>query len=151
MATRDEPLGPKDPRSLPYAPGPAFDQGPRTLFEIQADLKRPIHPDITKTKPKGGQTLHFIEWHTAVRLLDKYAPGWQSEASAVIDGNGKQVVIMVRIGIPTSDYGMVWRAATSQDEDSDSGYGEAIERAEGAALRRAAAKFGLGLDWYSKK
>ena len=141
-------LSDEDKQYLPYAPGP--DPGKlRTLAEIQADLKRKVHSDLVKTKVKGGKSMTFIEWHTAVRILDKYAPGWQEEAT--ISMAGKLLGVVVRIGIPTSDHGVVWRAADGQDEDEEKAYGEASNRAYSQALRRACAKFGLCLYMYYEK
>lgn len=138
-------------RYLPYAPGPDPATGPRPLAAVLADLKRPIHESFLQTKTKKGTEITFISWHTATRILDKYAPGWQYETHSQIAGDGSHVVVDARIGLPTADYGLVWRGATGWDEDEEKAYGDASDRAESQALRRAAAKFGLGLYLYYEK
>src|SRR5438105_1117499 len=107
MALRlDSQVTDDDRKYLPYAPGPDPGSGPRPLQDLLADLRRPIHPDITKTKErsnkKTGQsvTLSFIEWHTAVRILNKYCPGWTYEVDARLSADGQQVVVLARIGLP---------------------------------------------------
>lgn len=142
------PLTDEDKKFLPYSPSPEPGKL-RPLAEIQADLKRRVHADFVKTKSKGGTKMTFIEWHTAVRILDKYAPGWQEDA--VISMAGELLGVVVRIGLPTSDHGVVWRSADGQDEDEEKAYGEASNRAYSQALRRACAKFGLFLYAYWEK
>lgn len=138
----------KDTDYLPLAPPPAEGK-PRPLAEIQADLGKPIHPRFLKERTQGGSRLHYIEWHTAIRILDRYAPGWQEQVTVVAAGD--HVIVTVALGIPTSDCGVVWRAGDGQDEDTDKGYGEASNRAYSQALRRAAAKFRLCLYLYYDK
>lgn len=134
---------------LPYAPQPD-PATPRPLAAILEDLHRPIHESFLQTKTKKGTEITFISWHTAVRILDRYAPGWHYPAPQIAMADG-QVVVSVQIGIPTSDQGIVWRGATGWDEDEEKAYGDASDRAESQALRRACAKFGLCLYLYYEK
>jgi hypothetical protein len=46
--------------------------------------------------------------------------------------------------------GVVYREATGQEEEETTSYGDSSSNAESMALRRAAAKFGLGLYLYDK-
>lgn len=55
----------------------------------------------------------------------------------------------VRISIPCAE-GVVWREASALEPLNGTGYGDAATNAESAALRRAAAKFGLALNLYDK-
>jgi hypothetical protein len=130
------------------APGPAL----RTLAEIQADLSRELPARLIQTKPKntkgGGKVqLSFINWRTAQRMLDHYAPGWQGYVTNIAL-SADRTAVSYQLGIPTSDFGMVWRTATGTDDEDDGGYGDPVTNAEQQAFKRAAARFGLGLYLY---
>lgn len=127
--------------------------GERSISEVISSLSRKLPDELLKTKPRktksgGTVNLTFLEWHTAVKILDKYAPGWCYEIRSVTPV-GNSVVVVARITIPCSD-GFVYREATGiEDEDLD-GYGDPASNAEAMALKRAASKFGLGLYLYRK-
>jgi hypothetical protein len=126
--------------------------GPRSIKDIISDLSRPVNPRRLKTKPatkQGGQMLTYLPWYQAVRYLDRYAPGWRYEIRSVSEV-GDNLVMTVRITIPCAE-GEVWREASSLERIEDpKRYGDAATNAESAALRRAAAKFGLCLNLYDK-
>jgi hypothetical protein len=62
---------------------------------------------------------------------------------------GGKLILTVRLSVPCAE-GIVYREATGQeDEDLDS-YGNSSSNSESMALRRAAAKFGLGLYLYDQ-
>ncbi|MBC7798137.1 MAG: DUF1071 domain-containing protein [Pyrinomonadaceae bacterium] len=125
-----------------------FVAGERSINEIIADLKKPIHRSLLKTRTQGGKKIDFIEWHTAIKYLDKFAPGWNYEVRQVTNLGGR-CVVTVRISIPCKE-GSVWREATGQEEEELKGYGDPSSNAEAMALKRAAAKFGLALYLYDK-
>lgn len=121
----------------------------RPFNEIINDLHKPIHPRHLRTRRQGGKEITYIAWYDAAKYLDLYAPGWNHEIRSIQQIGGK-VVIIVRITIPT-EVGNVYREASgSEDEDTDS-YGDAFSNAESMALRRCAAKFGLGQHLYRDK
>lgn len=120
----------------------------RPLAEIIADLSQPIAPEDLGQMKKGGATLTFIPWYRAVRYLDRHAPGWSYEVRAITPVPGS-VALTVRITIPCAE-GLVYREATGIEEEEVKGYGDPTSNAESMALRRAAAKFGLGLYLYEK-
>ena len=125
----------------------AFRTAPlRSINEIINDLHKPIHQRHLKTRRQGGKEITYIAWYDAAKYLDLYAPGWSHEIRSIQQIAGK-VVITVRISVPTAD-GTVYREATgSEDEDTDS-YGDAFSNSESMALRRCAAKYGLGQHLY---
>jgi hypothetical protein len=129
----------------PEEPGSA-PANPRSIREIIADLSKPIADRHLRERKQGGQTLIYIEWHTAVRYLDHFAPGWCSEIRSV-SSIGNRCVVVVRLSIPCAE-GLVYREATGQEEEDLRGYGDPSSNAEAMALKRAAAKFGLGLHLY---
>lgn len=139
--------------------GAPWTPGMHTLAEIIRVLSRPIPPELLTTKRKGGQEITIFTWMTCQRVLDKYAPGWQGHATLTY--SGERVGCVYELCIPTSDAGMVCRAATgddSEDDDDDSEaekrarqYGSPTTRAEGQAFKRAAARFGFGLYLRDKR
>jgi hypothetical protein len=126
------------------------DNGPRSIKDIITDLSKPLAKRHLKTKPatrQGGQ-LTYIEWHTAVKYLDLYAPGWSYGVRGV-QLVGNLVTVIASISIPCLE-GVITREATGCEEADAKGYGDAVSNSEAMALKRAASKFGLGLYLYQK-
>ncbi len=65
-------------------------------------------------------------------------------------GIGGKVIVVARITIPCAE-GFVYREASGQEEEEGIKYGDSSSNAEAQALKRAAAKFGLGLYLYDVK
>jgi len=122
---------------------------PRPIAAIIADLSRPLPARHVRSRVQGGKTLHYLEWHVAVRYLDHFAPGWTCAVRGVTALAGR-CVVTVRVTIPAAE-GPVHREATGTEDEDLSGYGDPSSNAEAMALKRAAAKFGLGLYLYSAK
>lgn len=121
----------------------------RSIKAIIEDLSKPLPDRFLKTKTLKGNQITYIDWHTAVKLLDYFAPGWNYEVRSVTQV-GTQLVVVARISIEASD-GEFYREATGIEDEDKTGYGDAASNAEAMALKRAAAKFGLGLYLYDKK
>lgn len=119
----------------------------KSITDIITDLSRP-RPEYVKQKTLKGNRIDFLEWHSAVRILDECAPGWQSEVKQVISEAGK-IAVVVRICVPCAE-GLVWREAIGNEDDDASGYGDPFSNAQAMAFKRAAAMFGVGLYLYSK-
>jgi Rad52/22 family double-strand break repair protein len=130
-------------------PAPA---GLRSINEIIRDLSKPVAPRHLKQRKasnKSNEMLTYLPWFQAVRYLDLYAAGW-SYSIASIQQIGDNLVMTVRITIPASE-GLVSREASALEVIEDpKRYGDAATNCESAALRRAAAKFGLCLSLYDK-
>jgi hypothetical protein len=124
----------------------AFDL--RSIRDIIVDLSKPLAARHLKTRKQGGSTLTYIEWHTAVKYLDLFAPGW-SYSVRTVQLVGSLVTVIAAISIPCSE-GAITREATGCEEADAKGYGDAVSNAEAMALKRAASKFGLGLYLYQK-
>lgn len=150
----------------------------RPINDIIADLSKPIPDSMLSHKRQGGNDITFIPWYNATRLLDWYAPGWAYEIVRIqdfgdtvidekwnsqtssfevqLDKDGRQkyisrrqVAVTVRLSIPAAE-GVISRDATGIESDTVTGYGDPTSNAESMALRRAAAKFGLGRYLYQK-
>lgn len=122
--------------------------GEWSLAKIEAALSRPLPKSYLRTRRQGGKEIVFIEWHTANKILSKYAPGWTWEVKDV-KVVGVSVVTIGSLSIPTAD-GVIHRDATGHEELDGTGYGNCSANSEANALKRAAAKFGLGLYLYHK-
>jgi len=121
----------------------------RSIKDIIADLTKPVNPQRLKALEKAGRKLTYIPWYQAVRYLDNYAPGWRCEIRSITQV-GENLVMVVRVVIPCAE-GEVWREASALEKIEDpKRYGDAATNCESAALRRAAAKFGLCLNLYDK-
>ena len=122
--------------------------GIRSIREIVRDLSKPVAGRHLRKRKQGGKDILYIAWHDAVKYLDHYAAGWNYEIKTMSNVAGK-LIMTVRISIPCSE-GMVFREATGQEDEELETYGNASSNAESMALRRAAAKFGLGLYLYDQ-
>lgn len=156
-----------DERTLtpPAAPGDW------SLSQIQSALSRPLPRSALATRQQGGKTLTYIPWHTANKILDKYAPGWSWEIRS-LQFTSERLFLTGRLTLPTSD-GPIFREATGtellkdnrviKDQDGNPirdeydrpitepvelAYGDPTSNSESMAFRRAAARFGLGLYLY---
>jgi hypothetical protein len=118
----------------------------RSITEIISDLSKPIPRRLLRSKTVGGQKIFFLPWHTAVKFLDLYAPGWSYEIRH-LTGIGGKLVLVSRISIPCAE-GVIYREATGQEDEDVDKFGDPSSNAESMSLRRAAAKFGLGLGLY---
>ena len=121
----------------------------RSIAQIITDLSKPVNPQRLKQRQQGGKTLTYLPWYQAVRYLDKYASGWSYEIRSATQ-IGNNLVMVARITIPCAE-GEVYREASALEVIEDpKRYGDAATNCESAALRRAAAKFGLCLNLYDK-
>ncbi|HEX8287328.1 MAG TPA: Rad52/Rad22 family DNA repair protein [Pyrinomonadaceae bacterium] len=120
----------------------------RSIREIIKDLSKPVAKRHLRTRKQGGKDLTYISWYDAVKYLDHYAPGWNYEVRSMNSVGGK-LILTIRLSIPCLE-GIVYREATGQEEEETTSYGDSSSNAESMALRRAAAKFGLGLYLYDK-
>ena len=119
----------------------------RPMNEIIRDLSKPIPNSLLRERKQGGNTLTYIPWYNATKLLDYYAPGWGYAVEVLHVASS--VVIIASITIQAKE-GAVTRQATGVEEDDAKGYGDPFSNASSMALRRAAAHFGLGRYLYDQ-
>lgn len=120
----------------------------RSIREITKDLSKPLAQKHLRKRKQGGKEIIYLAWHDAVKYLDHYAPGWNYEITRVDSIAGK-LILTVRISIPCLE-GIVYREATGQEDEDLDAFGNSSSNSESMALRRAAAKFGLGLYLYDQ-
>ncbi|HEY0050060.1 MAG TPA: Rad52/Rad22 family DNA repair protein [Pyrinomonadaceae bacterium] len=120
----------------------------RSIRDIVRDLSKPVAKRHLRTRKQGGKELTYISWYDAVKYLDHYAPGWCYEVRSINSISGK-LILTIRLSSPCQE-GVIYREATGQEEEETTSYGDSSSNAESMALRRAAAKFGLGLYLYDQ-
>lgn len=120
----------------------------RSIRDIVRDLSKPIAQKHLRKRRQGGKEITYLSWHDAVKYLDHYAPGWCYEIRLMESVAGK-LIIIVRLSIPSVE-GVTYREATGQEDEDKETFGDSSSNAESMALRRAAAKFGLGLALYDQ-
>ena len=130
----------------------------RPITEILADLSKPIPSRYLAQRKQGGAVLVYLPWYNAVKLLDRCAPGWDysitqihttSDASEAGLPLRARIFVSVRIVIRAAE-GDFAREATGTELLNCGSYGDPSSNCESMALRRAAAKYGLGLYLYDK-
>ena len=122
--------------------------GLRSIRDIVKDLTKPVAKRHLRTRKQGGKELTYIAWHDAVKYLDHFAPGWCYEVRSMNSVGGK-LIMVIRLSILCAE-GVVYREATGQEDENTDSWGDSSSNAESMALRRAAAKFGLGLYLYDQ-
>ena len=131
-----------------------------TPLDLFNRLFEPFDPSLKKTKRQGGQSITFVEWTSYIaRAWNEFPEGFSTEIRKVAgcgtiwtDDDGevvddRQVVVVVRV---TDNATGIYQEATGAAPASKdkSTWGGALPEAESQALRRAFAKFGLGLEMY---
>lgn len=135
------------PQEKPPATAPEF-PAHWTLKEIITALSRPLPDSLIEKRKQGGATLSYITWHTAAKILDKYAPGYTWEVRTLYT-DASRLYLVGRLTVHAAD-GLYFREATGTEEIKTASFGDPSSNAESMAFRRAAAKFGLGLYLYDK-
>ena len=113
--------------------------------ELRDALNRPTDPSLVRRRRQGTIEVDYLEWFAVNRILDAHCPGWSGEA--VVATAGDTVIVTYTIRIPTAE-GVVSRSATGS-EKLGSGF-DPVASAEQQAFKRAAARFGIGLDLYDR-
>lgn len=126
-------------------------QGPRSIADILADLRKPIPERLLEEKPasnaKGAPMLTFCPWYRVQRILNHYTGGRCSYEVRERTVTGKHILMTVRITIHAGE-GAFYRDGTGLERLNVDSYGDPQSNAESMAFRRAAARFGLGLHLY---
>lgn len=115
----------------------------RSLGKILADLRRPIPSHVVHSRQVGGRRVKFITMEDTIAILDQYAPGWEGTISNIYSTRDR-IYLSYRITIHAAE-GKFSREASGSCVLDASAQGDPSAIAESAALRAAAAKFGLAL------
>ena len=132
-------------------PPDRHEKTPGPIAEIMADLQKPVPGRMVETKPasnaRNAKELKFVPWHRVQRILNYYTGGFCSYEVRDRTITDKHCLMTVRITIHAADGDYIRDGTGLELLDVDS-YGDPQSNAESMAFRRAAARFGLGIDLY---
>ncbi len=134
---------PITPPAPPVAP---LKSSADTLMALSQPVDKRHYKTIQRGQGEKAISLDFIPWAVICKCLHSRAPQWNFEVQEVKELAGS-VVVVGRLTIPTSDGMLHFSGVASERLDSGS-FAPPVESAASAALRRAAALAGLGLDLY---
>ncbi len=115
----------------------------RPLSQILSDLRRPIPGHIVHTRQQAGRRVKYLTMQDTIAILDQYAPGWEGTITNIYSSRDR-IYIAYRITIHAKE-GKFSREATGSATMEPNAQGDPSTLAESAAIRSAAAKFGLAL------
>ena len=115
----------------------------RPLSQILADLRRPIPAHIVHTRQQSGRRVKYLTMQDTIAILDQYAPGWEGTITNIYSTRDR-IYIAYRITIHAKE-GKFSRESTGSCTMDPNQPADPSTMAESAALRSAAAKFGLAL------
>ncbi|XP_027091654.1 DNA repair RAD52-like protein 1, mitochondrial [Coffea arabica] len=121
----------------------------RPLSEILKELNKKVPDSLisARTEPNGF-SVKYIPWHIVNRILNLHAPEWSGEVRSITySADGKSVSVIYRVTLYGTD-AEIYRESTGTASVGEPGYGDAVQKAEAMAFRRACARFGLGLHLY---
>lgn len=140
-----------------------YKQPRRPIAEIIADLSKPIPNKYLAQRKQGGIQLTYLPWFRCVTLLDRCTGGHWDYSIVNIHTTSDRIFLTARISIYAAESTFSREATGTEllkeeyfDKQTQTtklrelAYGDASSNAESMALRRAAAKFGLGLYLYEK-
>ena len=121
--------------------------GKRLFIDTIADLHKPLPDEYNSSKSLKGEKILYLDWHTANMILDYVAPNW--EISMDYGQIGDRGIVKAKITLHCED-GSFSRESIGSDNTEDEYFGGFMPDAESQAMRRTAARFGLGLYLYDK-
>ncbi|XP_006302857.2 DNA repair RAD52-like protein 1, mitochondrial isoform X2 [Capsella rubella] len=120
----------------------------RPLAEILKELNKKIPDSVIRTRVEDGSSIKYIPWHIVNRIMNMHAPEWSGEVRSVTySPDGNTVTVAYRVTLYGTD-AEIFRESTGTTPVDCKGYGDAVQKAEAMAFRRACARFGLGLHLY---
>ncbi|KAF8062121.1 hypothetical protein N665_1204s0010 [Sinapis alba] len=120
----------------------------RPLAKILKELNKKVPDSAIKTRVEDGFAMKYIPWHTVNRIMNLHAPEWSGEVRSVTySPDGNTVTVAYRVTLYGTD-AEIYRESTGTTSVNDKGYGDAVQKAEAMAFRRACARLGLGLHLY---
>lgn len=118
----------------------------RPLAEIMADLKKPIPDSVVKSKTLKGNKIRFVPWYNYVKMLNYYAPGWESESE--IRQCGEKTTVTPKLTIHAEECSVTRTGVGIENTDLDK-FGDAVSNANAQALRKACAFFGMAIELWN--
>lgn len=103
----------KQPASQSVVSLPPSGPGEWSICQLQDVLSRPLPAQLLSTRRQDGKEIPYVAWHTVVKILDKYAPGWSWEICRM-EMTEERLFLIGRLTIQTSD-GYISREATGTE------------------------------------
>jgi hypothetical protein len=122
----------------------------KTINQIQLLLAERF-PQREKPRKIGGKPITFIPWYETIAIMNGCADGCY-DYEIIEKGHSpisNKFEMTVRVTIHASD-GTYYREGTGIEDSSTDNFGDYQSNAESMALRRALAKFNLGIYIYRK-
>lgn len=95
-----------------------------------------------------GKPLAYVPWAwVARRLNEAFGPAWSFKYLSDPKIEGGEVMVMVELSTPLGVQ-QAFGSHRYQTNNPNASYGDAIQSAASKALRRAASRWGVGLDLY---
>nr|GMD24537.1 DNA repair RAD52-like protein 1, mitochondrial [Ipomoea batatas]GME02507.1 DNA repair RAD52-like protein 1, mitochondrial [Ipomoea batatas] len=124
----------------------------RPLSEILKDLNKKVPDSLIRVRSEAdGFPIKYIPWHIVNRIMNLHAPEWSGEVRSITySADGKSVSVVYRVTLYGTD-AEIYRESTGTVSVDEPGYGDAVQKAEAMAFRRACARLGLGLHLYHEE
>ncbi|XP_021775305.1 DNA repair RAD52-like protein 1, mitochondrial [Chenopodium quinoa] len=120
----------------------------RPMSEILKQLNKKVPDSLISVRPENGASIKYIPWHIVNRIMNLHAPEWSGEVRNITySPDAKSVTVVYRVTLHGTD-AEIYRESTGTASVEEKGYGDAVQKAEGMAFRRACARLGLGLHLY---
>ncbi|KAL5564586.1 hypothetical protein UlMin_027750 [Ulmus minor] len=120
----------------------------RPLSQILKQLNKKVPDSLIKLRFENGVSSKYIPWHIVNRIMNLHAPEWSGEIRSITyTPDGKSVSVVYRVTLYGTD-AEIYRESTGTAALDDTSYGDAVQKAEAMAFRRACARLGLGLHLY---
>ncbi|CAH9073098.1 unnamed protein product [Cuscuta epithymum] len=124
----------------------------RPLSEILKELNKKVPDSLIRVRTEAdGFPIKYIPWHVINRIMNLHAPEWSGEVrSMTYSADGNSVSVVYRVTLYGTD-AEIFRESTGTVSIGEPGFGDAVQKAEAMAFRRACARFGLGLHLYHEE
>ncbi|KNA05357.1 hypothetical protein SOVF_191090 [Spinacia oleracea] len=120
----------------------------RPMSEILKQLNKKVPDSLISVRSENGFSIKYIPWHIVNRIMNLHSPEWSGEVRNVTySPDGKSVTVVYRVTLHGTD-AEIYRESTGTALLEEKGFGDAVQKAEGMAFRRACARLGLGLHLY---
>lgn len=131
-----------------------------TCNDLMISLRQPVPAGFLKSKDSQGTKISYVPWYNAAALADVRLGGawshelvehWVDDAQRGSSAKGYSAIPLAHVRVRVTLHGDdrdISREAVGVDDEPNGQRGTPLERAEAAGLRRALAKFGLGLELY---
>lgn len=120
----------------------------RPMSETLKQLNKRIPDSLISVRSEDGFQVKYVPWHVVNRIMNLHAPEWSGEVRNIVySADGKTVSVVYRVTLHGTD-AEIHRESTGTASVEEKGIGDAVQKAEAMAFRRACARLGLGLHLY---